>query len=302
MEQLYDVIVPMTADNLPVFRINVKWMKKNLQCRRIVVIGAENLSEPAGELGVDFVPEDTLLKGMALGRVKECLKERLGNTRRAGWYFQQFLKLAYAYVCEDEYYIVWDADTVPLHEIPHMVDGHPVFTRKEEMEPAYFETLDTLFADKVKKYGDFSFICENMIMNVSVMQEMLGKIMEQPQLQGESFWERILSAVSDTNLSGSGFSEFETYGNYVMTYHPDLYRFRDLKGMRKGAEFFGLNPSEEQLKWAARSYDTIAFERWSYHHQWIGKVCSNPLFRKLFPMSFVVEAKNMVSRIRGASD
>lgn len=298
MEQKFDVIVPMTPDNLPVFRMNVEWMKKNLSCRRILVIGAEALAEPSRDLGVEFIQEDTLIEGMTLKNIKARIEERLGNGKRAGWYFQQFLKLAYAYVCEDEYYIVWDADTVPLHKIPHMTDGHPVFTKKEEMEPAYFETLDRLFDGKVKRCGEFSFICENMIMNVRIMKEMLEDIMNQPGLQGDTFWERILSAVSDENLPGSGFSEFETYGNYVMTYHPKLYRLRTLRGMRKGAEFFGMSPSRKQLEWAARSYDTIAFERWSYHHKFLGSVCRNPLVRALVPLSFLANAKAAVSRLR----
>ena len=62
MEQKFDVIVPMTADNLPIFQLNIKWMQKNLSCRRILVIGAEKLSEPVRALGVEFIEENTLYK------------------------------------------------------------------------------------------------------------------------------------------------------------------------------------------------------------------------------------------------
>lgn len=298
MGQKFDVIVPMTEDNLPVFRMNVGWMKKNLSCRRILVIGADGLEAPSKELGVEYIREDSLIEGMTLKKIKQYMETRLGSGKRAGWYFQQFLKLAYAYVCEDEYYIVWDSDTVPLHRIPHMIDGHPAFTKKEEMEPAYFETLDTLFAGEVKRQGDFSFICENMIMNVKIMKEMLDHIMRQPKLQGDSFWERILSAVSDENLPGSGFSEFETYGNYVMTFHPDLYRLRTLRGMRGGAEFLGMSPTEKQLRWAAKSYDTIAFERWSYHHKLLGVICRNPVVMAVFPLGVLANGKKAISGVR----
>lgn len=300
MGQSYDVIVPMTMDNLPVFKMNVEWMKRHLAYKRIIVIGAENLREPSAALGVDFIMEDDLVEGMTLKAVRECIERRLGHGKRAGWYFQQFLKLGYAYACNDEYYIVWDADTVPLHKIEHMIDGCPAFTKKEEMEPAYFQTLDVLFAGDVKKYGDFSFICENMIMNVMVMKEMLDMIMRQPNLQGNYFWERILNAVSDENLPGSGFSEFETYGNYVMRYYPKMYRLRTLRGLRNGAEFFGMSPNEGQLEWAARSYDTIAFERWSHHRGWLGKLCSNKLVQTLFPLAGIVKMKKMVSKLRSA--
>ena len=130
------------------------------------------------------------------------------------------------------------------------------------------------------------------------MKEILDNLMHQPQLLGGSFWERILSAVSDENLPGSGFSEFETYGNYVMKYHPGMYELRTLRGLRKGAEFFGTAPTEAQLKWAAKSYDTIAFERWSHMHQITASVCENRLVQKLIPLKALVEIKRTITRIR----
>lgn len=304
MEQEYDIIVPMTIENLPVFQRNVEWMKKNLSGRRIFVVGAEVLKVPAEKLGVEFIPEDTVVLGMSLGQIRTCLEGRLGNGNRAGWYFQQFLKLGYAFRCREEYYIVWDADTIPLQRIRHMIDGHPVFTKKEEMEPAYFETLEHLFGGDVTRFGNFSFICENMIFHVEIVKEMLERIMEQPGLSGNSFWERILSAVSDESLPQSGFSEFETYGNYVMRYHPGLYHLRTLQGLRKGAEYFGMSPTETQLRWAARSYDTIAFERWSCHRRILGFLCGNPCIRALLPLSFLVWMKTTIAnkRQKGRSD
>lgn len=38
-KQLYDVIVPMTKDNLPVFQMNIQYIRKNLDCKRVIVIG-----------------------------------------------------------------------------------------------------------------------------------------------------------------------------------------------------------------------------------------------------------------------
>ena len=298
MKSLYDVIVPMTKDNLPVFRMNIQWMRRNLDCKRIIVIGAEELREESKKLGAEFLNEDEIYAGMTLGAIKAYMTERMGNASRSGWYFQQFLKYAYALVCEDEYYIVWDSDTIPLHPISHFQNGKPVFTKKEEMEPPYFDALDRLFAGEVKRYGDFSFICENMIFSVKIMKEMLENLMQQRQLSGASFWERILNAVSDENLPGSGFSEFETYGNYVMKYHPGMYELRTLRGLRKGAEFFGSNPTEKQLLWAAKSYDTIAFERWSHHRKILGRICGSTIIQKMCLLRTVVEAKGLISRIR----
>ncbi|MEI3192244.1 MAG: DUF6492 family protein [Lachnospiraceae bacterium] len=76
------------------------------------------------------------------------MTKRTGKASRSGWYFQQFLKFGYAQVCEDEYYIVWDSDTVPLHPISHFQDGKPVFTKKEEMEPPYLRRWTDCLQEK----------------------------------------------------------------------------------------------------------------------------------------------------------
>ena len=55
-KQLYDVIVPMTKDNLPVFQMNIQYIRKNLDCKRVIVIGAEGLRERQSETG-SGVPE-----------------------------------------------------------------------------------------------------------------------------------------------------------------------------------------------------------------------------------------------------
>ena len=99
MEQIFDVIIPMTLDNLPMFKMNIEWIKKNISQKRIVVLGAEALRQPSMELGAEFINEDSLLKGLTLQSVKNILEKRLGISKRAGWYFQQFLKLYVYLLC-----------------------------------------------------------------------------------------------------------------------------------------------------------------------------------------------------------
>lgn len=89
-KQLYDVIVPMTKDNLPVFQMNIQYIRKNLDCKRVIVIGAESLREDSLRLGAEFLNEDEVCEGMTLGAVKAYMTERTGKASRSGWYFQQF--------------------------------------------------------------------------------------------------------------------------------------------------------------------------------------------------------------------
>lgn len=83
-----------------------------------------------------------------------------------------------------------------------------------------------------------------------------------------------------------------------MRYHPDTYNLRTLRGLRKGAEYFGMEPDKNELLWASKSYDTIAFEGWSHHHRLLGMICGNRIVQALFPLSCIVFMKNTVSRIR----
>ncbi len=70
-------------------------------------------------------------------RLKEVLNGEKLARAAAGWYYQQFLKMQYAYVCEDEYYMVWDGDTVPCRKINMFSaeTGQPYLDLKHEYHP-----------------------------------------------------------------------------------------------------------------------------------------------------------------------
>lgn len=59
------------------------------------------------------------------------------------------------------------------------------------------------------------------------------------------------------------FSEYETYGNYVRSKHPDTIGFRQLKWLREGAtRLNSIRPTPEQLQELSRDYYFAAFETW----------------------------------------
>ena len=99
------------------------------------------------------------------------------------------------------------------------------------------------------------------MINKNVMKELIKKIEQNDSILGSTFWEKIINAIDLNDLSGSGFSEFETYGNYVRTYYPYLYDDMKLRTQRLGSFLFGYLPSNEQLVWAKKDYDIISFEQ-----------------------------------------
>ena len=86
-------------------------------------------------------------------------------------------------------------------------------------------------------------------------------------------------------LSSSGFSEFETYGNYVDTFYKGVYKHKRVESLRQGAVLFGMSPSEEDLLWASKDYDMISFEE--HTRMWMKSIVSINLVRNLFHLKDV---------------
>jgi hypothetical protein len=175
--------------------------------------------------------------------------------------------MAYAYKCPHKYYLIWDADTILLNKIAFWDnDRKPLFAMKTEFHIPYFKTIDKLFCKEVTKLTDKSFIAEHMLINKDCMLDMLAKIENNKMLKGEAFYEKIMHAIDKNDIQASGFSEFETYGNYILKYYPHLYGTRTLRTFRDGAKLINKKDiNDGVLKWISSEYDTVSFEKHSYH-------------------------------------
>ncbi len=256
----YDVIIPATVRNKSILEIALPYIEKNLHPQKLIVISKDDFKLDV-KVNYKFINENELYQGLTYNKIKEVIEKRdKFAVKRTGWYLQQFLKYAYSYICEEDYYISWDADTIPLREIDMFENGVPVFDIKDEYHLPYFTTLNKLFLSKVKRYDDFSYISEHMIFNKDYVIQMLDEIEKNPRLYGNNVFEKILSAVNDIDLLMSGFSEFETYGNYVCNKFPDTYKIRRLKTLRDGDKAYGNIPTSQNLDEASKIYDIITFE------------------------------------------
>ena len=179
---------------------------------------------------------------------------------------QQFIKLGLAKIADDDYYLVWDGDTVPLNPLSFFdMAGRPYFNLKREYFHAYFHTIERLFG--LKKLVRESFISEHMLFNSEAAGKMLSEIEENQNLEGKFFWQKILHAADLLHADfikddQRFFSEFETFGTFCTAFYPDLYARRKLRTLRHGSDFLGFSSSAEILDWCAKDFDTISFERW----------------------------------------
>ena len=208
---------------------------------------------------VMLIDEDSLIPGLSFAKVRELLVSHFqkGTCIYTGWYLQQFLKMGFALTpYAGEEYLIWDSDTIPLHSLRFKQKDKYLLTVKTEKHAPYFYTMQNLFG--FGKLCDRSFIAEHMPINTEVMRELIGQI-EQSSVSGNNWFEKIINATSGTDEQA--FSEFETYGNYCVKYHPELIETRPLITMRTAGLLFGRGVTRRQLALLAKmEFDTASFE------------------------------------------
>ncbi len=98
-----------------------------------------------------------------------------------------------------------------------------------------------------------------MVFNRDYMKELIAEI-EGMDLFGKRFYEKIFYGIDIDNMKW-GFSEFETYGNWMLARHPGKYVLRDWSSMRRGGYFTdSLNLSKEDIEWLSVDFDAVSFE------------------------------------------
>lgn len=205
-----------------------------------------------------ILDENKLLPGLNFANVRNLIyKYSSLNVNLTGWYFQQFLKLGFALSpYSKEYYLSWDADTLPLAPISFFEEGHILFNPKHEKHENYFDTNFRLLG--YGKIVEESFISESMMFSSRIVKELLNHI-EQQEIPGDSWMEKIICSC-DFKKSPQAFSEFETYGNYCQRYYPGLYKKRHLNTFREAGLIRGRNISENLLRKMSFDIDMASFE------------------------------------------
>lgn len=223
----------------------------------------------------DLIPYDQIVQ--AIHNRIHAAGYTMREDSRPGWYYQQFLKMAYHTVCSCDYYMTWDADTIPLHTIDMFSSSHkPIFDVKPEYNPGYFKTIKNLFG--FDKAVQESFISEHMLFRTGYMAEMIAQINALP-CEGDSFFEKILFSIDLDNLK-HGFAEFETYGTWVYMQHSESYELRPWSSMRRGSSFFHPdNLTDEDIQYLSQSFDAITFESYNNYEPELAALFQNPEWR-----------------------
>ena len=268
MDNGYDILVVITPNDYKRVEGLLPRTVAQLPGRDIIFIGSSALGEilPQEIAGrtVRFLNEDDVIP---FSQVHEVMREAIGIEELprgvTGWYYQQFLKMQYARICQDEYYMTWDGDTIPCQKFSMFQEGSgaPYLDVKDEYCERYFITLGKLFPGMGKLIRP-SFISEHMLFNKEIMEQMLAEIEANEALLGNVFWEKVIHAISAEDLRKNSFSEFETYGTYVAFRHTGKYKLREWHSFRLAGQFFEPDKiCDRDFAWLAKDFDAVSFEK-----------------------------------------
>ena len=253
-----DVVTAARSKDLRILRLALGELRRFVRMKRLYVITARsNFQRFHRALGpeVELLDEDSLVPGLTLRYLRSLALPGLPNG--AGWYLQQLDKLAFSFrPSTDDYYLIWDSDTIPLRPLEFFdPQGRMCFTISDEEHAPYFENFRHLIGQE--PHREFSFISQHIIVQKSIVREMIGKI--EINFPGPESWGcKIMQ-----NLKGAHvnlFSEYETLGHYVKTNYPERATYRRLPWLREAAlETRGL-PSAADLAQLAENYFFASFE------------------------------------------
>lgn len=262
---MYNIIIPVTYKDYSFLKLTIRYIYRFLAPKKIYIITDEKFSRflpkeiKKNKLCI-IVNENSLLKGLTYQHIDKIIKSQGREHTKTGWFFQQFLKMAFALsaYCDEDYYLSWDADTIPLQDISFFDKGGiPYFTMKSEYHKPYFDAIKLLL--NLEKKNQRSYISEHMMFKKSIMVELLSAI-NSSEVSGNTWYEKILNSIVPETVSTNSFSEFETYGTYCSYYHPDEYKERQLPSFRKAALIQGRLVSDETLKKISDDVCIASFE------------------------------------------
>jgi len=198
---------------------------------------------------------------IAIGADRAAIEDRLAargaDPRRAGWYLQQFLKLAAAAAPGADWRLVWDGDTLPLRPLRLLSDDsppRPLLAPRAARHPPYFRTIARLLG--AGPLAPCSFIHEHLLMR----RDLAAALLDALRIGSEPWPLRVLAAIDDGDLMPSGFSEFETYGTFAYRRDPQHFRLRPLRSTREAMVVLGPRPTAANLAVLSRRLDLATFE------------------------------------------
>lgn len=248
-EEEIDVVIPVVEKDLGILPLCLEGIRRQTTNRLggfyLVAPPTARLQAFSAAEGLRLVPEDEVL-----GYGAAAIDYRPLGRNRAGWIFQQLLKLS-GRVGRAEHFLVIDADHILVR--PHTfldASGRTVLYRSEERYPPYYRKLRQLTG--LRYHSPLSYVAHKMLFSRTQLAALRGLIEQRSGLP----WDRsILAALEPDEVSC--FSEYETYGTFL----PDAAK-RHLPWRNRTLPYGKLLPYAELCRKYAGFHRALTFPEW----------------------------------------
>lgn len=162
---------------------------------------------------------------------KDNIKEYFGekDSSRAGWYFKQLMNLYAHRVIKNitNKFLLLDCDTLFINEVS-MVDNDnkTLYSTGSENHEPYFDHMNKLIPGLNRQIPEKSGIVHHLMVEKKYLDEIIQKVEE---IHKKDFWKVMMELIDKNEIHSSGFAEYEIYFNYMLKYHPDVIKLRDLR-------------------------------------------------------------------------
>ena len=210
-----DIFIPTLEKEIPVLQHTVSYARRNIlhPIQNIYIVAPDSalLRDFCIQTGCQFIDENTVLPL----RMKDIDYFPQGVDRR-GWIFQQLLKLNADRICASEHILILDSDTVLIRPQSFIFEKYIILECSDEQTFPYLLAYEKLFSKK--REAPFSFVCHHMLFEKTKLRHLKETI---ESLHHMPWYEAILATLDKNEISG--FSEYETYGNFFVSHYPDQF-------------------------------------------------------------------------------
>ncbi|MFS8130966.1 MAG: DUF6492 family protein [Candidatus Dojkabacteria bacterium] len=212
-----DIVMPVITRDLPVAGLAIQSIRENLlhPINKIYIVSPNKpeLVEFAKQNDLIFMDENKVLP-IKISDVDYVTFNGQNTMNRAGWIFQQLLKIGMHKHVEMDHYYILDSDTILTRPQRLEIGGKMISNLADEYNEPYFKTFEKLTGLTVD--CPFSFTSHQMFVKVELMAEFLKYIEEHCNIE----WYKAMILEAD-RTTHSGISDYDNFGQYMFSQHRD---------------------------------------------------------------------------------
>lgn len=246
-----DVLIPAIDKDIATLPLVIDSLRRHVQhligTIYIVSPQSDGIRRLCASKSCTFVDEKTVLP-----ITKKHIRYGTARWDRSGWLYQQLLKMNGDKISKASFFLVIDADTILIRPHAFRKEGKTIFYYRSWSQPEYFRTYRKLMG--VKAPSPKSFVTHYMLFEKARLAR-LKQIIE--ARHGKPWYNAIIQSID--RKKQFGFSEYETYANYLYSNQPSRMILR--KSLNKALHSRASSLSRKQLNVFAKSHRSLSFHQ-----------------------------------------